>query len=198
MARRTLRNLDLRIMKRVVFYGATDGIGKISTKRIASDLNISEPTIFIHFKTKRNLLQSAYSSIMKSLREKIEIGLFNKYEGKREQFLKRVDDIWFGVFTDIWKEREKVIYAFRFRHGLKGSADLKEPFALTESFLKFMASVEPQYASRLSSLGATEATALVMGSIEMYAFEVAVGEVKPTRENSIFMGEMILHGILGS
>ncbi len=60
MARRTLRNLDERILKKAVAYGALRGVGRVSTKKIASDLKITEPTIYVHFGTKANLLYKAY------------------------------------------------------------------------------------------------------------------------------------------
>lgn len=60
MGRRTLKNLDNRILKRVIIYGSKNGIERISTKKIASDLGITEPTIYVHFETKNNLLKQAY------------------------------------------------------------------------------------------------------------------------------------------
>lgn len=60
MARRTLRALDNRIIKRTLIAGAKKGINNISTKEIASLLDITEPTIYVHYKTKENLLFCAY------------------------------------------------------------------------------------------------------------------------------------------
>ncbi len=67
MARRTLRNLDERILKKTVAFGAAKGAARVSTKKIASVLTITEPTIYVHFKTKVNLLYEAYIYAVKAL-----------------------------------------------------------------------------------------------------------------------------------
>jgi len=67
MARRNLRNIDQRILHRIIAEGAAKGIEGISTKKIASLLRISEPTIYIHFQTKENLLKEAYQSALETL-----------------------------------------------------------------------------------------------------------------------------------
>lgn len=67
MARRTLRNLDERIIKLTIHYGAIGGIEGIQTKRMAKDLGITEPTIYVHFKTKENLLFEAYKNALATI-----------------------------------------------------------------------------------------------------------------------------------
>jgi AcrR family transcriptional regulator len=67
MARRTLIHLDERILAWAVQEGSRKGIEGISTARIASQLRISEPTIFIHFKNKGNLLREAYLFSLRAL-----------------------------------------------------------------------------------------------------------------------------------
>ena len=59
MARRKLRNLDNRILKKVVAHGAEKGISEISTKVIAEEIGITEPTIYVHLHTRVNLLLNA-------------------------------------------------------------------------------------------------------------------------------------------
>jgi AcrR family transcriptional regulator len=60
MARRTLLNLDERILTWVVSEGAKKGLYGISTAHIAAQLRISEPLIFVHYQSKENLLKEAY------------------------------------------------------------------------------------------------------------------------------------------
>lgn len=67
MARRKLRNLDNRILKKVVAHGAKYGIDEISTKVIAEEIGITEPTIYVHFHTRSNLLLVANEYAVKEL-----------------------------------------------------------------------------------------------------------------------------------
>lgn len=67
MARRKLRNLDNRILRKVVAHGAALGIDEISTKKIAEEIGITEPTIYVHFQTRVNLLFSANEFAIKEL-----------------------------------------------------------------------------------------------------------------------------------
>jgi AcrR family transcriptional regulator len=67
MARRNLRNIDQRIINRTIEEGAAKGIDGISTKKIASLLRITEPTIYVHFGTKDNLLKEAYKTAVATL-----------------------------------------------------------------------------------------------------------------------------------
>lgn len=69
MARRTLRNIDDKIIKKVVKIGSVDGIDSISTIEISKSLGISEPTIFVHFQTKKQLLEEAFLFVTKKIFE---------------------------------------------------------------------------------------------------------------------------------
>lgn len=60
MSRQPLKDIEERILRQVTLAAATEGLGFVSTKRIADRLKISEPVIFTHFKTKENLLLKAY------------------------------------------------------------------------------------------------------------------------------------------
>ncbi len=69
MARRKLRNLDNRILKKTVIHGAEFGIDEISTKKIAEEIGITEPTIYVHFNTRNNLLLLANEYAIEKLKE---------------------------------------------------------------------------------------------------------------------------------
>lgn len=79
MARRTLRALDKRIKKKIIEQSLHYSINDISTKTVARSLKISEPTIYIHFKNKSNLLREAYLFAKEEV-EKEENKLFSAYK----------------------------------------------------------------------------------------------------------------------
>jgi AcrR family transcriptional regulator len=60
MCRTSIADIDEKILDEVIAESFSNGIGWVSTKQIASTLGISEPVIFSHFHTKKNLIISAY------------------------------------------------------------------------------------------------------------------------------------------
>lgn len=84
MARRTLRALDSRIIKRTIQAGAKRGVSNISTKDMSLILGITEPTIYVHFGTKDNLLYQAYLECRKSIDEE-ERNLLKTYEMSKKE-----------------------------------------------------------------------------------------------------------------
>ena len=109
MARRNLRNIDERILNRVIIEGAKNGIEGASTKKIAAFLRITEPTIYVHFQSKKHLLDEAYHKAMEAL-----------YTLKS---LKEDDDFSTVMAEDLYligqqadKYPNEVIYAFNYRH----------------------------------------------------------------------------------
>ncbi len=69
MARRKLRNLDNRILKKIVAHGAEYGIDEISTKEVAEEIGITEPTIYVHFHTRNNVLLVANEYAIQELKD---------------------------------------------------------------------------------------------------------------------------------
>ncbi len=61
MGRRNLDNIERKIIKQTIRLGALNGVDHISTIELSKKLGISEGTIFVHFKTKENLIFEAYN-----------------------------------------------------------------------------------------------------------------------------------------
>lgn len=103
MARRKLRNLDARILKKTIYYGALLGIDEISTKKIAEDIGITEPTIYVHFRTRANLLFEANSAAVKKIGEEFLSGDMSLSERFRLALMSAKNN------------PEAVLYAFYYR-----------------------------------------------------------------------------------
>jgi AcrR family transcriptional regulator len=73
MCRTSIANIDEKILDEVIAESYTYGIGWVSTKEIASALGISEPVIFSHFHTKKNLILSAYPRAWEPINHCLEI-----------------------------------------------------------------------------------------------------------------------------
>jgi AcrR family transcriptional regulator len=58
--RKLVANIDEKIMNEVMKMTMKVGTGLVSTKEIAKKLQISEPVIFTHFKTKANLMNATF------------------------------------------------------------------------------------------------------------------------------------------
>ena len=67
MGRRNLENIDQKIIRQTIKLGAQDGVDHVSTLELAKKLGISEGTIFVHFKTKDNLINAAFKYICTEL-----------------------------------------------------------------------------------------------------------------------------------
>jgi AcrR family transcriptional regulator len=109
MARRNLRNLDQRILLRTIFEGGKYGIDSISGKRIAAFLRITEPTIYVHFQSKKNLLAKAYQLAVAHLYGSLEAEECDNLE----EFLS--DDLIF-IAQQAKKYPNDVLYVFGYRH----------------------------------------------------------------------------------
>lgn len=103
MARRKLRNLDNRILKKVVAHGAEYGIDGISTKAIAEEIGITEPTIYVHFHTRKNLLLAANEYALNNLKNHSEADA--TLSGKWGQLLESAKE-----------NKDDAIYAYYFRN----------------------------------------------------------------------------------
>jgi AcrR family transcriptional regulator len=70
MGRKTIANIDKKIIREVWRESVKYGIESVSTKQISQKLKVSEPVIFTHFKTKRNLMLSAFEEAWHALPER--------------------------------------------------------------------------------------------------------------------------------
>jgi AcrR family transcriptional regulator len=109
MARRNLRNVDDRILCRTIVEGAENGVQGISTKKIASALRISEPTIYIHFKTKDNLINAAYQKAFSVVYGCVNIAL----NGVLEETLEKNVEL---ILKNADEHRNEVIFVFHYQH----------------------------------------------------------------------------------
>lgn len=134
MARRNLRNVDQRIINRTIEEGAAKGIDGISTKKIASLLRITEPTIYVHFGTKDNLLKEAYKTAVATLYDIVGLSADDD-----------LNVIAPHNFTIIAKQaqthRNEVIYVFNYRH--------------TPGFIEFTQAKTPQGEAIFEALRST-------------------------------------------
>lgn len=61
MGRRTIKNVNEKIIDGVLKETFKNGISNLSTKKLTAKLGISEPVLFSHFKTKQGLFDAVYS-----------------------------------------------------------------------------------------------------------------------------------------
>ena len=85
MARRTLVNIDKKILRGAIRMGAEDGIENISTIKLSNKIGISEGTIFVHFKTKENLIYECSHFLMDDIR---------KYATKNKELFSSLDSLY--------------------------------------------------------------------------------------------------------
>lgn len=187
MARRTLHHLDERICKRVIYYGANKGIESVSTKRIALDLHISEPTIYVHFKSKDDLLKSCYNQIANNLEAVLETSLYSKYRGKKAELEKDVTKIYEGLFKDIASHKEEVIFGFNYRRYSYTSVWPE----VGKSFIAFIGSFDKKLADTINEELSGENNFLLLAPFEIFTYEIAKGKIRLTAGNVAYMQNVL-------
>lgn len=70
MGRKSIHNVDFKIMDEVIKETTKYGIACISTKELARRIHISEPVIFAHFGTKQNLMDRTFEYAWKQIPER--------------------------------------------------------------------------------------------------------------------------------
>lgn len=101
MARRTLVDIDDRLLDAVMDIGAHEGIQGITTVKVAKMCGVSHFTCFDHFGTKQNLLDQAAA--------KFEID-YLKIIMKHLPDAKSVGELWLMVLDDLMKNSNGAIY----------------------------------------------------------------------------------------
>jgi AcrR family transcriptional regulator len=132
MARRTLLKLDERILSWVISEGALKGTEGISTSRIASQLRISEPTIFVHFRSKENLLFEADRSALHALYSSLGANLS---ENPRQNALKAL----LSLGKNAQAHPKEAAYAFFYHARYDATPFLAE----TQGFLALLNALKP-------------------------------------------------------
>jgi AcrR family transcriptional regulator len=191
MARRNLRNLDERILKRTIHYGAVDGAGNISTKRIAKDLRVTEPTIYVHFKTKENLLLSAFNYCIQDLYDLDYIkkaGEVQNPDHLDEELLRLLQK---GKEND-----EEIVYAFNYRHStFYAPTNSEEGKAYMDLFKKIIRSYvnDPDMTEKTT----TTLVGVCLEIVDLFIYKAAKGEIEPNAVNAKILSALVLGGLAG-
>jgi AcrR family transcriptional regulator len=106
MGRRTIKNVDTKIMDEVIKENFRYGIASISTKDLARRIHISEPVIFAHFKTKQNLMNRTFEYAWSKVPERaifptpdIDINdpkVYQVYVARFQELLSRPKEVVYG------------------------------------------------------------------------------------------------------
>lgn len=92
MARRTLIDIDNKILAATTELGARDGIKAITAQKVAKMCDISHFTCFEHFGTKQNMLDQAAISFEKKYME-VVMNLVGKGGSMEDMFLMMLDEL---------------------------------------------------------------------------------------------------------
>ena len=192
MARRTLRNLDERILKWTIHYGAIDGISNVSTKRIAKDLRITEPTIYVHFKTKGNLLYEAYKRVVETV---YDFKDFSKEDPK--QFTNDLEHELLRLLEKAALKKEEVVFAFNYRNS-PNYKTYNTPGS--ELYLQHFSEV---LVSAIHDPEMTEAIkkTLIPVALEifnLFTFKVAKGEMDATLLRAKILVALVMGGLMNA
>ena len=108
MGRRTLDNIERKIIRQTIRLGAEGGLDHISTIELAKKVGISEGTIFVHFKTKENLIYETYKFCENIIKEPLN-GLLTKAETKEELY-----DYWLTVVEKLIGKPNVALFLYNY------------------------------------------------------------------------------------
>lgn len=114
MARRTLHDIENKILDCAIRLGATKGIENISTQEIAKCLGISEPTIFVHFKTKKNLIVQAARKLDTLVKKMITETYFDFLD--KGLLYEEIKSTWLRIFEFLVNSPNNTKYYNKYRH----------------------------------------------------------------------------------
>ena len=108
MARRNLVNVAERILLETVKTAAEESIEKTPSKKIAEKCDITDATIFVYFKTKKNLFNKAYEYSLEKLFASFKSNAKLLQEGKYKDFWNEIltfaiENDYFGKFCATYR-----------------------------------------------------------------------------------------------
>jgi len=189
MARSNLRNLDERILKRTIHYGAVDGAGNISTKRIAKDLRVTEPTIYVHFKTKENLLLSAFVYCIQDIYDEEYIKKATIAENAEH-----LDEELLRLLQKGKDNSEEIVYAFNYRHSVYYAPTESEE---SKTYLDLFHKLVRAYVNDPDMTEKTTATLVnvCLEIVDLFIYKAAKGEIEPNPVTAKILSALVLGGL---
>jgi AcrR family transcriptional regulator len=114
MARRTLENLEKKILGCTANLGAKKGIENISTAEIAKICDISEPTIFVHFKKKNNLIAQVGRHLDEGIKGLVSEACLDVKD--KDMIASELHRIWLKCFDFLIAHPDQTRYYIRYKH----------------------------------------------------------------------------------
>lgn len=114
MARRTLENLDKKILGCTANLGAKKGIENISTAEIAKICEISEPTIYVHFKKKTNLICQVGRHLDDGIKALVLEARFDPHD--KDMIAAEIHRIWMKCFDFLVAHPDQTRYYIRYKN----------------------------------------------------------------------------------
>lgn len=126
MARRNLVNVAERILLETIKTAAAESIEKTPSKKIAEKCDITDATVFVYFKTKKNLFKKAYEYSLEKLNANFKSNANLLQEGKYREFWDEI--LSYAIENDYFAK-----YCAAYRHSVY--ADITNPYAAAD-FIK--------------------------------------------------------------
>ncbi|MCR4561648.1 MAG: TetR/AcrR family transcriptional regulator [Bacilli bacterium] len=184
--------MDERIIRTVIQLGMTDGVQKISTKKVASILRITEPTIYVHFKTKENLLKTAYEKAYNNVYGNISSILDDESLTFEEKLLKIIEQAIEGAA----KQPESAVFYFRYEHLLDLNLSHKLHGENSNHILKGISDIwHKEKGSNSMPHADASLLYLVYECISCFIFRAASGQTPATPASAKLLFSVLLEGL---
>lgn len=118
MGRRTLIDIDNKILNAVMAQSYRHGIESISTKEIASKLGVSEIVIFSRYKTKAGLLESTFVKAWNTIPHVFSFPMSESIEDKKKAFLAFQKEV-----KESFSYKKELVYVLQYMNAHAGPHD---------------------------------------------------------------------------
>lgn len=109
--KRLAPDIDEQMIRATVELGAREGIGKITTLKVAKACDVAEPTVYRHFDSKRNLMFRAYQLLEQEVAETLKDESFDFGNPKTDT--RRIMDL---ALDCLVTHPDETVYSNSYRH----------------------------------------------------------------------------------
>jgi len=186
MARRTLENLEKKILGCTANLGAKKGIENISTAEIAKICDISEPTIFVHFKKKSNLIGLVGRHLDDGIKKLVSSARFDIKD--KAMIISEMRRIWLACFDFLTEHPDQTRYYIRYKNSAYYDPKYySSPDSAYEAVKNFMLLYNEKLA-QFNELGYEAVSVSIIDTTMGYAKSVIEGRLKnePSIKEMIF------------
>ena len=183
MSRRTLVDIDDRILDAVMEIGAAEGVSAISAQKVAKICGISHFTCFDHFGTRQNMIDQAKIAFENKY-TKILMDNLNQYEN--------IEDLWVAMLDELTKTPSGTVFYLNYNslYGFKPTPQNMNFGMFKGTLIKVLGEI-PGFTDEMYML----TWDYLFNQAFIYARYIIRGNVSNTPNHKNFIKDLVFRGV---